>query len=385
MRTRPDYDLIVLGGGAAGLTVTAGAARLGVRVLCVEKEPRLGGDCLHFGCVPSKTLVATARARHAMARAGEFGLPAVELPPVDFAAVRERIASVIAAIAVHDSPERFRALGAAVTFGQARFVDDRTIACDGRRISAERFVLATGSEAAMPDVPGLAASDCLTNRELFSLSRLPESLVILGGGAMAAEMGQAFARLGTRVTIVQRSGRLLTREDPDMAAMVTAGLVAGGVDIRCGATAVAAAAPATPGGDKILTIVRDGREERVVAAEILVARGRRPNLEGLGLDAAGIAYTNKGIVLDGRLRTTASHVYGAGDVTGKHLFTHAAGYEGGGGAGQCRVPAAPPGRLFPVAALRVRRPGTGRGRHDRGRGRGGGTFARDRLGAVFRQ
>lgn len=329
MGARHDFDLVVLGGGAAGLTVTAGAARLGVRVLLVEREERLGGDCLHFGCVPSKTLIATARARRLTVRAGDFGLPAVELPPVDFAAVRRRIEAVIAGIQTHDSPERFRGLGAEVRFGQACFVDEHTLALDGRRISADRFVIATGSRAAVPDIPGLAGAGYLTNRELFSLARLPSSLVVLGGGPLAVEMGQAFARLGSRVTLVQRSDRLLTREDPDMAAVVAARLAAEGVDVRLGATVLSVAAPTAAGGEKTVRIRRDGREESLAAAEILVAMGRTANLDGLGLDAAGIGHTTKGLVLDARLRATAPHVFGAGDVTGDHQFTHAAGYEGG--------------------------------------------------------
>jgi pyruvate/2-oxoglutarate dehydrogenase complex dihydrolipoamide dehydrogenase (E3) component len=329
MAVRRDFDLIVIGGGAAGLTVTAGAARLGVRVLLVEREGRLGGDCLHYGCVPSKTLVATARARHMQRRAGEFGLPETALPPVDFAAVRRRIETVVAGIQEHDSPGRFRALGAEVRFGEARFVDERAIELDGKRLEADRFVVATGSRAAVPDIPGLREAGFLTNRELFSLERLPEALVILGGGPMAVEMGQAFARLGSRVTLVQRSDRILSREDPDMAAVVAQGLADEGVALRLSARVLSVAAPDVPGGPKIVTISRDGREERLPADAILVAMGRAPNLEGLGLDAAGIAYTQKGLALDARLRTTARHVFGAGDVTGAHQFTHAAGYEGG--------------------------------------------------------
>jgi pyruvate/2-oxoglutarate dehydrogenase complex dihydrolipoamide dehydrogenase (E3) component len=329
MGARHDFDLIVIGGGAAGLTVTAGAARLGVRVLLVEREDRLGGDCLHFGCVPSKTLIATAKARHIMGRAGEFGLPAVDLPPVNFAAVRRRIEQVIAGIERHDSPERFRSLGAAVRFGAPRFVEDHVIECDGKRLSADRFVVATGSRAAVPDIPGLAAAGYLTNRELFSLDRLPPRLVILGGGPMAVEMGQAFARLGSRVTLVQRSGQILSREDPDMAAVVAARLAAEGVELRLSATVLSVAAPDVVGGPKYVTVSDRGGEARLAADEILVAMGRVANVEDLGLDAAGIVHTKKGLVLDARLRTTAPHVFGAGDVTGEHQFTHAAGYEGG--------------------------------------------------------
>ena len=325
MGTRYDFDLAVIGGGAAGLTVAAGAARLGVKVLLVEREGRLGGDCLHFGCVPSKTLLATARARRTMARAGEFGLPGVAVPPVDFALVRRRIEDVIAGIQAHDSPERFRALGAEVRFGQARFLDDHVVALGGKRVSAARFVIATGSRAAKPDIPGLSEAGYATNRELFSLEKLPESLLILGGGPMAVEMGQAFARLGSKVTLVQRSPHILSREDPDLAEVLEARLAAEGVDLRLGARVVSV----TPGTLKTVHIEQGGRGEALQAALILVAMGRTPNLEELGLDAAGVVHTKKGLVLDARLRTSRRHIFGAGDVTGEHLFTHAAGYEGG--------------------------------------------------------
>ncbi len=327
MGTHYEYDLLVLGGGAAGLTVAAGAARLGVKTLLVEREARLGGDCLHFGCVPSKTLLATAHARSLLARARDFGLPEVPAPPVDFAAVRRRIETVVAAIQEHDSPERFTRLGADVRFGEARFCDDHTVVLDGRRISADRIVVATGSRAAVPAIPGLAEAGYLTNREIFSLDALPESLVILGGGAVAVEMGQAFSRLGSRVTLVQRSPRLLTREDPDLSAVVAARLAAEGVDLRLGATIEAVSR--APDGTRAVALTRDGRRETVSGAEILVALGRTASLDGLGLDAAGVARTKKGLALDARLRTSRPHIFGAGDVTGEHLFTHAAGYEGG--------------------------------------------------------
>ncbi|MYL81615.1 FAD-dependent oxidoreductase [Desulfovibrio aerotolerans] len=328
MGQRGEYDLVVLGGGAAGLTVTAGAARLGVRVLLVESEGALGGDCLHYGCVPSKTLIETARVRHLAGRATDFGLPAMQTAPVDFAAVRQRITGVIAGIQAHDAPDRFRRLGAEVHFGQAHFVDDHALELDGRRITADRFVIATGSRAAVPDIPGLAEAGFLTNRELFSLEKLPASLIILGGGAIAVEMGQAFARLGSRVTIVQRSRQLLSREDADLAAVVAAGLTADGVDVRLGTTVESVAGP-DAAGLRTVTVLDAGKRLEIAAEAILVAMGRTANLEGLGLDAAGIAYTQKGLGLDARLRTSAPHVFGAGDVTGEHQFTHAAGYEGG--------------------------------------------------------
>ncbi|MFP5259588.1 MAG: dihydrolipoyl dehydrogenase family protein, partial [Acidobacteriota bacterium] len=258
----------------------------------------------------------------------DFGLPALETGPVDFTAVRRRIKGVIAGIQEHDSPDRFRRLGAEVHFGQARFLDDHALELDGRRITADRVLIATGSRAAVPDIPGLAEAGYLTNRELFSLEKLPASLIILGGGAIAAEMGQAFARLGSRVTMIQRSRHILSREDADLADVVAAGLTLDGVDLRLGTVVESVAGP-DGNGLRRVTVIRDGQREDVAAEAILVAMGRTPNLDGLGLDAAGIAYTQKGLVLDDRLRTSAPHVFGAGDVTGDHQFTHAAGYEGG--------------------------------------------------------
>ncbi len=344
--TRPfDFDLAVIGGGAAGLSVAAGAARLGVRTLLVEKEPALGGDCLHHGCVPSKTLLKTARVRRLMARARDFGLPAVALPPVDFTAVAGRIRHVIQAIQVHDSPERFRSLGAEVIFGPAAFVDEHTLDVACRRYSAARLVLATGSSAAIPALPGLESVPFLTNRELFRLDRLPASLVILGAGPMAMEMAQAFFRLGSHVTVIQRGGQILSKEDPDMAQMAMDALLlesaqglpgAGTLDIRLGVTVAAVRLGQTRNGNSgdtegVAVDVRDasGAISTIHAERLLVALGRAPNVAGLDLGKAGVAFTAKGVTVDSRLRTSQPHIFAAGDVTGAFPFTHAAGYEAG--------------------------------------------------------
>jgi pyruvate/2-oxoglutarate dehydrogenase complex dihydrolipoamide dehydrogenase (E3) component len=322
-----DFDLGILGGGAAGLTVAAGAARLGVRTLLVEKAPHLGGDCLHFGCVPSKTLIKTARVRHLMATAGRYGLPGVDLPPVDFRKVSARIRQVIAAIQPHDSPERFCSLGAQVEFGAPAFADEHVVELDGKRVSAARWVVATGSSAAIPDLPGLADAPYLTNKEIFFLDELPASLLILGGGPIAVEMAQSFARLGARVTVLQRSPQILSREDPDLAGLIQARLEAEGVAFHLGARLVAV----RRAGDQAEVVFRDaaGQERSVRADKLLVALGRRANLDGLGLERAGVEHSARGIPVDARMRTSRKHVFAAGDVTGQHQFTHAAGYEGG--------------------------------------------------------
>jgi len=195
-----DYDIGIIGGGAAGLTVTAGASQLGAKTLLVEKEKELGGDCLHFGCVPSKTLIASARVYHLLKHSDRYGLPRVEVPPVDFRLVSERIRAVIATIQKHDSEERFCGLGAKVEFGSPEFADEHSVRLNGRSVSAKTWVIATGSSAAVPPVPGLDRTPFITNREIFYLDRLPASMIILGAGPIGVEMSQAFARLGTRVT-----------------------------------------------------------------------------------------------------------------------------------------------------------------------------------------
>ncbi|MBU1275695.1 MAG: FAD-dependent oxidoreductase [Proteobacteria bacterium] len=322
-----DYDLGVLGGGSAGLTLTSGAAQLGAKVLLIEKEPNLGGDCLHYGCVPSKTLIKSASVYHLMKTSARFGLPHVTPPPVDYAQVVERIKGVIAAIQKHDSVERFCALGAQVRFGQARFVDEHTVELEGERISARSWLIATGSSPALPPVPGLAETPHLTNKDIFYLERLPSSMIILGGGPIAMEMAQAFQRLGCKVSVVQRSGQVLSKEDQDMADLVMAALQGEGVTFYLNAKLESA----READGRPALIFRDGQGQRVElgAEALLVALGRRANLEGLGLEDIGVAYDAKGLKLDQRLRTSHKHIYGAGDVTGGHQFTHAAGYEGG--------------------------------------------------------
>lgn len=322
-----DYDIAILGGGSAGLTVAAGASQFGAKTLLIEKEKVLGGDCLHFGCVPSKTLIKTAHVYHLMKRAPSFGLPQVSVPPADFGMVSERIRSVIATIQKHDSPERFCSLGAQVEFGSPEFIDERAVRLNGRTLSARSWVIATGSSPSIPPIPGLDRTPYLTNREIFCLDRLPSSMIILGGGPIAAEMAQAFGRLGTRVTVVQRSGQILSREDTDMADSVMHALKDEGVVFHLNASVIQVR---DLGAEREVEISIEGQTPQKIRAEaILVALGRTPNLAGLGLEKIGVTFNNAGLVLDSRLRTTQKHIFGAGDVTGTHQFTHAAGYEGG--------------------------------------------------------
>lgn len=322
-----DFDIGILGGGAAGLTVASGAAQLGAKTLLVEKEKELGGDCLHFGCVPSKTLIRTAHIYHFMKNSTAFGLPAVELPPVDYRDVRKRIHSVVSTIQKHDSEERFCSLGVKVEIGPPTFSDEHTVLLNEKRYSAKNWVVATGSSPGIPPIEGLHKTPYITNKEIFSLDHLPKSMIILGAGPISVEMAQAFGRLGTKVIVIQRSGQILSKEDKDMADEVMNVLISEGILFYLNASVIR-----TNDLDAEKEVViknSDGKEMGLKAEAILVAMGRSPNIEGLGLENIGVEFDRKGVTVDNRLRTTQKHIYAAGDITGKYQFTHAAGYEGG--------------------------------------------------------
>ncbi|MFC1824002.1 dihydrolipoyl dehydrogenase family protein [Thermodesulfobacteriota bacterium] len=321
-----DFDIGIIGGGAAGLTVASGAAQLGAKALLVEKEEKLGGDCLHFGCVPSKALIRTAQVYHQMKNAESFGLPRVEIPPVDYREVKKRILTVIETIQEHDSEERFCGLGARVEFGVPSFADEHTIRLNGESHSAKNWVIATGSSPSIPPLEGLEKTPFITNKEIFYMDHLPESIIVLGAGPIATEMAQAFSRLGSKVTVVQRSGQILSKEDKDMADEVLNVLSAEGIVFHLNAAVVRTA---DLGSQKEVVIKKGDENISLRAESILVAMGRRPNLEGLGLDDIGVDYDRRGIKVDNRLRTSQKHIYAAGDITGNYQFTHAAGYEGG--------------------------------------------------------
>ncbi|UCG79397.1 MAG: FAD-dependent oxidoreductase [Nitrospirota bacterium] len=321
-----DYDIGILGGGAAGLTVAAGAAQLGAKTILIEREKALGGDCLHYGCVPSKTLIRTATVYHQLKNTEKYGLPAIGTPPVDFKDIARRIQSVISIIQEHDSPERFCKLGARVEFGVPEFIDDHSIRLNGSTVSAKMWVIATGSSPGMPPIQGVGVTSCITNKDLFSLEKLPRSMVVLGGGPIAVEMAQAFHRLGTEVTVVQRSAQILSKEDKDMADIVLNVLRSEGVTVYLNAMINHVK---ESGDEKEVNITYDNKVVSIKAEKILVALGREPNIYGLKLENAGVEYTSKGVTVDARLRTSRKHIYAAGDITGDNQFTHAAGYEGG--------------------------------------------------------
>ncbi|MDY7033430.1 MAG: FAD-dependent oxidoreductase [Thermodesulfobacteriota bacterium] len=322
-----DFDIGIIGGGAAGLTVAAGAAQLGAKTLLVEKEKELGGDCLHFGCVPSKTLIRTANVYHLMRSGKAFGLPQIDVPPVDYRDIVERIHSVINTIQKHDSKERFCNLGARVEMGYPFFTDEHTIRVNGSIYSAKAWVIATGSSPSIPPVEGLNETPYITNKEIFSLDHLPKSMIILGAGPIATEMSQAFCRLGSKVSVVQRSGQILSKEDKDMADEVMKVLISEGVEIHLNASVIRAK---DWGSEREVIIKQQNSDEKSLKAEmIFVAMGRTPNIGDLGLENIGVEFDKKGIKVDHRLRTKQKHIYAAGDVTGSYQFTHAAGYEGG--------------------------------------------------------
>ncbi len=315
-------DLIIIGGGAGGLVVASVAAQLGLKVTLIEKNEQLGGDCLHTGCVPSKALIHAARVASLMRRAGEFGLDAVE-PAVDLGRVMDHVRSVIEHIQQHDDPQRFRDYGCEVLFGAAEFIDAHTVGVNGQHLQGRRFVIATGSRPFVPPIEGLEQADYLTNENLFSLRDLPHRLLVLGGGPIGLEMAQAFARLGSAVTVVERLPQLLSQEDPQVADSLRKKLESEGLVIH---TSLAAEAVSV---DKGIRTVKCSGGLTLEADQLLVAVGRRPNVEALGLEAAGVTTGPHGIEVDRRLRTSQKHIFACGDVCGPYPFTHMAEYQAG--------------------------------------------------------
>ena len=318
-----DFDLAVIGAGAAGLSVAAGAAQLGARVALIERG-RMGGDCLNTGCVPSKALLAAARAARSVRDAARFGVIA-DAPAIDWARVRAGVPDVIAEIAPVDSEDRFHALGAAVLRGEARFTGPATLSVDGRTLTAGRFVIAAGSRAAVPPIPGLDRLPYWTNESLFDLAAKPEHLLILGGGPIGLEMADAFSGLGCRVTVIEAQ-RIAAKEDPELAEGLKQALMRRGVVLREGA-AVQSVAPGP------VLILSGG--ERIAGSHLLVAAGRTPNLEALNLAAANVAASRAGILTDRGLRSISNkRVFAAGDIAdpaglGVRRFTHAGSYHAG--------------------------------------------------------
>jgi pyruvate/2-oxoglutarate dehydrogenase complex dihydrolipoamide dehydrogenase (E3) component len=317
-------DLCVIGGGSAGLSVAAGAAQLGAETALIEAGV-MGGDCLNYGCVPSKALLAAAKAATQHRHAAGFGVE-IAPPRIDLARVQAHIKDVIAAIAPHDSVERFEGLGVTVLRNWARFVDEKTVEAGDARIQARRFVLATGSTAVLPPIAGLDRVPFLTNETVFEHVAEVRDLIVLGGGPIGVELAQGFARLGAKVQLVEMA-RLLPRDDPEAVALVRASLLRDGVALHEGSTAN----QVEQAGDRIRLAIHtaDGGAQWLDGVHLLVAVGRKPRVENMGLERAGIVATPKGIQVDGGLRTSNRRIYAIGDCTGGPAFTHVAGHQAG--------------------------------------------------------
>jgi pyruvate/2-oxoglutarate dehydrogenase complex dihydrolipoamide dehydrogenase (E3) component len=315
-----ETDICVIGAGSGGLSVAAGAVQMGARTVLIEGH-KMGGDCLNYGCVPSKALLAVGKAAQAHRHGDAFGI-APARAEIDFAAAMAHVTRTIAAIAPHDSEERFTGLGVRVIRDWARFVSPTELATGAHRIRARRFVLATGSSPMIPPIPGLDRVPYLTNETIFDQRDCPRQLLILGGGPIGLEMAQAHRRLGAEVTVIE-AATALTREDPEAAAQIVRALRAEGVQIveRTQVERVAGRAGAIELQVKGGTIF--------LGTHLLVAAGRVPNVDRLNLDAAGVAYTQAGVTVDARLRSTNRRVYAIGDVAGRGQFTHLAGYHAG--------------------------------------------------------
>jgi pyruvate/2-oxoglutarate dehydrogenase complex dihydrolipoamide dehydrogenase (E3) component len=317
------YNLVVIGAGTAGLITAAVAAGLGARVALVERQS-MGGDCLNVGCVPSKALIATARTLAQARRATAFGAPPPALADLDFGAAMRRVRRVRARIAADDSAARYRdELGVDVFLGEARFVDPAVVEVEGARLAFRKAVIATGARPVAPPVPGLAEAGYRTNENLFELGERPAHLGVIGAGPIGCEMAQAFGRLGSRVTLVDQAPQLLPREDADAAAVLEKRLRDEGIELALGQRVERVETRAT--GKRLHLRDGDPAERVIDCDELLVAVGRAPNVEGMGLETAGVEYdARRGVRVDDHLRTTNRRIYAAGDVCMDWKFTHAA-------------------------------------------------------------
>lgn len=335
-----DYDHLIIGGGSAGLSLASAAAQLGVKVCLVDKN-MLGGDCLHYGCVPSKTLIKTGKLAYFQNHADQYGL----MPnpnPHHWEHIIKRISDVQSHIQMHDHPDRFRQMGCEVIFGTAQFMNAHTINIQLSKtwekfqpssigsnpqiqITAKRITIATGSRPRIPEISGLKESGFITNEHIFRLREQPRHLAIIGGGVISAELAQALNRLGTKVTILEKHAQFLGRLDPDIAQVIREKLIAEGIHIITNAIPTKVTQTNL---EKTINLSVGDDLQSLTVDQILVAAGRQPNLE-IGLDAAGVAFNERGIKVDKKLRTSCSHITAIGDVNGQLMFTHAANYEAG--------------------------------------------------------
>lgn len=317
------YNLVVIGAGTAGLVSAAGAAGLGARVALIERH-LMGGDCLNVGCVPSKAVISAGRAAAAVRDAGPFGIRTPDGVRIDFGLAMERMRRLRASIAPHDSVKRFRDLGIDVFLGNGRFIDSRSIEVAGKRLRFKKAVIAAGARAAAPPIEGLDQVSHLTNETLFSLTELPERLAVIGAGPIGCEMAQAFARLGSEVLLVETLHGILPREDSDAAGIVLESMIKDGVKLLCCGKALKLA---RADGNKIRLLINSHEKSYdEVVDQLLVAVGRAPNVEGLGLENADVAYSKKGVEVNDFLQTTQPNIYAAGDICSPYQFTHAADF-----------------------------------------------------------
>jgi pyruvate/2-oxoglutarate dehydrogenase complex dihydrolipoamide dehydrogenase (E3) component len=320
------YNVVVIGAGTAGLVTAAGTASLGGRVALIERH-KMGGDCLNFGCVPSKALISSARLAHNIRHAGEWGLEE-QKPQLDLQKVMERMRSRRAAIAPNDSQERFESLGADVFRGEAHFTSPHEVEINGTKLRAKNFVIASGTRAAIPPIDGLADVPYFTNETIFDeLKETPASMIVIGGGPIGCELAQAFCRLGVKVTILNRGAQILPKEDPEVAALIRERLEREGITII---TEAQARSDTRSHGliDLTYTTKAASENKQTLSAEaLLIASGRTPNLEQLNLEAARVRHSEKGIETNARLQTSQSHIYAVGDIAGPYQFTHMADYQ----------------------------------------------------------
>jgi len=324
MSMKYDYDLIVLGGGAAGLVASTGAASLGAKTALIEKK-KLGGDCTWYGCVPSKTLLKSSQVFSLLKNLNKYGIRPGGKADFDTGGVMKHVRDVITKVSSHHPPEVFEKRGIKVLFGNAKFIDNRTLDLDGKKLTSKRFIICTGSHPMVPPIDGLKDIDYLTNENIFDLETLPKSLVVLGGGPIGIELSQAFARLGVQVSIVEMLEQILFREDQEAAAVLKETLIQDGIKIHEAKKAVRFSKEA----DSVAVTIEDKSAKRstLLAEKALISVGRAPNLQGLDLEKAGVKYSGKGIEVDKTLRTTAKNIYASGDVAGPYQFSHMAEYQ----------------------------------------------------------
>lgn len=319
------YDLVIIGGGVAGLVAASGGAQFGARVALIDRES-LGGDCLHYGCVPTKRLVHSAKVASLMRRGREFGLEGKPMT-VNFPEVMNNMRRVQREVGVHDDPDRFRKLGVEVIFGEGRFTDRHTFEVGGERIMGRKFLISTGSSPVMLPIPGLKEAGALTNITALALEKLPERIAILGAGPIGMEFGHVFQRLGAKVTVIEKMGQILPREEQELSDRLQGLLEEEGMEI---VTCTEVREIRVEGKEKLIEANCPTGDKTFTVDEVMIAIGRSPNVEGLGLEAAGVEYDKrKGIKVDKTLRTSVKHIYACGDVVGPYAFTHMAEYHAG--------------------------------------------------------